>query len=80
MNHPSSSTEAAATARAQHPLAERRERRGFSVTRLAGEIGASPATVRRWETGDAVPDRRRVADLADALALPTGVVAAWWTP
>ncbi|MBC8092042.1 MAG: helix-turn-helix domain-containing protein, partial [Pseudonocardia sp.] len=53
MNHPSSSTEAAATARAQHPLAERRERRGFSVTRLAGEIGASPATVRRWETGEA---------------------------
>ncbi|MBC8091857.1 MAG: helix-turn-helix transcriptional regulator [Pseudonocardia sp.] len=61
-----------------HPLAERRERRGFSVTKLAVEIGASPGTVRRWESGQATPDARRVADLADVLALPTSTVAAWW--
>lgn len=45
----------------------RRARGGWSVERVAAEIGKSAGTVRNWESGRTVPDVDDLADIASLL-------------
>ena len=44
-----------------------RERRGWSVTRLAAEIGVSPDSVKNWEAGRTEPNVSTLIALVNAL-------------
>lgn len=46
---------------------EWRRRRGLGVAELAGFVGVTPATIRRWERGETRPDPARLARLAAVL-------------
>lgn len=61
-------------------LLEWRRWKGLEVAELAGLVGVTPATIRRWERGETRPDPARLSRLAAALGQRAGEVLADWGP
>ena len=53
----------------------RRVLAGWSVERLANEIGVSKSTLSRWEANNHTPTSEKVVALAEALDVPRTVFA-----
>jgi len=53
-----------------HPLTKYRADQNLSQPELAERLGVGRSTVHRWESGERLIDRKRVASIAELTGIP----------